>query len=133
MTEKEFKEWIRISNETMMKQQQLMLYLQILLTISLVLYVVRWLPIFLLLICLLVAVGIYKRTFDELAYINMSLFSLDENLPTEEDSWYGKDTRYPSGVILLKSNLAQVIKYNSYLGYRILIYMLLAMMWYFIS
>lgn len=133
MTEKQFKEWLRTSNESMMKQQQLMLYLQIVLTFSLVLYVIRWLPVILMILGLITAIGIYKKSFDELAYINLSLFSLDDNLPKEKESWYYKDPRYPSGVMLLKSNLTQVIKYNNYLGYRILIYILLTMMWYLIS
>ncbi|MBP1041671.1 hypothetical protein I6N95_11695 [Vagococcus sp. BWB3-3] len=133
MTEKQFKEWLRASNESMMKQQQLMLYLQIVLTFSLVLYVIRWLPVILMILGLIIAIGIYKKSFDEPAYINLSLFSLDDNLPKEKESWYYKDPRYPSGVMLLKSNLTQVIKYNNYLGYRILIYILLTMMWYLIS
>ncbi len=133
MTEKQFKEWLRASNESMMKQQQLMLSLQIVLTFSLVLYIIRWLPVILMVVGLITAIGIYKKSFDELAYINLSLFSLNDNLPKEKESWYYKDPRHPSGVMLLKSNLTQVIKYNNYLGYRILIYMLLTMMWYFIS
>lgn len=133
VSEKEFRDWLSVSNETMMKQQQLMLYLQLALTLMLVLYIVHWLPVLLMMVCLLLAVGIYKKTFDELAYINLSLFSLEANLPDEKESWYYKDPRYPSGVMLLKTNLTQIIKYNNYLGYRILIYMILAMMWYLIT
>ena len=133
MSESDFREWLQLSNQSLMKEQRYMLYYQIFLTFTLVLYVVRWLPMFWMIICLLVAVAIYKRSFDELAYINMTLYSLEDNLPLENDSWYYKDPRYPSGVMLLKTNLAQLINYNNYLGYRILIYILLAIVWYYIS
>lgn len=129
MTEQEFRNWLQTANASMLKQQKIMLVFQLFLTLIFVLFIINWLPRMLMVAGLLVAIAIYKKTFDELAYINLSVHSFELNLPPKE-SWYYQDPRYPSGVTLLKTTLAQIIKYNGQLGRRILFYMILAIFWY---
>lgn len=121
MNEMELEAWVIQTQLDLMKRIQTDSYYQFVLMASFVLFLIGYLSVLLLIPLLFMAIFVYKKTFDKLTLVRLTIKQFKELELSQSTHWYEQSE---SNLVLdqFELRIDQIAKLNERFGYRVLIY-----------